>query len=62
MKAERREQRLHGNLARVDADKDAVPRFLTQAISNEVTEKKNVPLISDVDVKRERDWNIENKL
>lgn len=62
MKANKRQQILHGNLARVDANQDIVPQFLTQAISNQVTEEKNVPLCSDADVKRERDWNIEKKV
>lgn len=60
-KFERHEKILHGNLARIPKDADVVSKFVTQAISDNAAEEKNVPLCNDRDVKEERDWSVENK-
>lgn len=54
-------QLLHGNAARIDPKKEVPSVYVTQAMSNEVADIKNVPMTGDLDVVRERNWNIENK-
>lgn len=62
MQGERGQEKiLHANNMRIDPDKHVESYFITQAISNTEGWDKGVPMISDADASRARNWCIENK-
>ena len=51
-----------GNQTTVPPDARVISKYVGQPISETSRVEKQVPLCSDINVKRERNWNIENKL